>query len=594
MSLAHPQSHPPRRRCFVRLAFACVVTLSALPALAARLALVIGNAAYADSPLKNPVNDARAVDKALTGLGFTVTRVENLERDDIGLTIEGFATRIRPGDDVVVFYAGHGLQSKGVNYFPAVDARIRVESDIPLNSINLNHLLDRLDGARAAVKLVLLDACRNNPYARRFRSSARGLARVEVAPSGTLMHFATRPGSIAADGDGRNGLYTSHLLRHIATPGITVESMFKRVASDVRQASRGEQEPWVEGSLQGEFFFASGGTPVLDPLANVQVEPSGGGVDFGDLERARRERESVRASWTAWQSRMEADFEKAKGFSDPKLSAAAWERFLEAYPQDNPFSGEDERLRSEARERMAQAQLGWSGAMPAGKTFKDCGDCPEMVVIPSGSFEMGSNDGYAEEKPVHRVTISRSFALGKYEVTQGEWHALMGSNPSAFLSCGDNCPVERVSWEDAQEFIRRLNAKTGEHYRLPSEAEWEYACRAGGRHQYCGSDTIDSVAWYLRNSGSTTHRAGTKSANGFGLYDMSGNVYEWVQDCYNDSYAGAPSDGSAWESGDCRRRVLRGGSWDHSPPRSLSAFRGRFLAALRLYTFGLRLARTLR
>ena len=98
----------------------------------------------------------------------------------------------------------------------------------------------------------------------------------------------------------------------------------------------------------------------------------------------------------------------------------------------------------------------------------------------------------------------------------------------------------------------------------------------------------------MRNSGSTTHRAGTKSANGFGLYDMSGNVYEWVQDCYNDSYAGAPSDGSAWESGDCRRRVLRGGSWDHSPLRSLSAFRGRFLAALRLYTFGLRLARTLR
>ncbi len=131
----------------------------------------------------------------------------------------------------------------------------------------------------------------------------------------------------------------------------------------------------------------------------------------------------------------------------------------------------------------------------AGKIFKDCADCPEMVVIPAGSFDMGSNND-PSEKPVHRVTIGRAFAMGKTEVTQGQWKALMGNNPSKYSDCGDNCPVEQVSWDDARAFIEKLNAKTGKQYRLPTEAEWEYACRAGGQHEYCGGDNPDSVGWY--------------------------------------------------------------------------------------------------
>lgn len=207
-------------KSLILILFLLVGLTDAAPVWAKRLALVIGNADYSEGRLKNPVNDARAMDAKLTGLGFKVTKVENLIRKQIGRTVNGFASQIKPGDDVVVFYAGHGVQVKGVNYFPVVDAEIGSEEDVPLNSLNLNTLMERLDEAKAGVKLLLLDACRNNPYARSFRSGERGLARVTSASNGTLIHYATRPGSVAADSDGNsnNGLYTSQLLKQIDTP----------------------------------------------------------------------------------------------------------------------------------------------------------------------------------------------------------------------------------------------------------------------------------------------------------------------------------------------------------------------------------------
>jgi formylglycine-generating enzyme required for sulfatase activity len=228
--------------------------------------------------------------------------------------------------------------------------------------------------------------------------------------------------------------------------------------------------------------------------------------------------------------------------------------------------------------------------------FRDCPDCPEMVMIPAGSFEMGSPSGESgrsnDEGPVHRVSLER-FAIGKTEVTQGQWGAVMGNNPSQFSSCGDDCPVEKVSWEDAQEFARKLSAKTGKTYRLPSEAQWEYACRAGGRTLYCGSDNLDAVAWHGGNSGGRTHSAGLKQANAFGLVDMSGNVWEWVEDCSHNSYNGAPSDGSAWTNGSCDGRVLRGGSWSNDPRYARAARRSFSSPGLRDYSLGFRLTRML-
>lgn len=231
----------------------------------------------------------------------------------------------------------------------------------------------------------------------------------------------------------------------------------------------------------------------------------------------------------------------------------------------------------------------------AGKTFKDCTDCPEMVEIPAGSFAMGSNNGEADEKPLHNVTIAHPFAIGKTEVTQEQWRRVMGDNPSFFSSCDDTCPVEQVSWNDAQNFIKKLSAKTGKQYRLPTEAEWEYACRAGSQHEYCGSDIADTVSWNHLNSGSflfnTPHPVASKQANAFGLYDMSGNVWEWMEDNYHENYSGAPEDGSAWMNGSMH--VLRGGSWGKDPKFARAAARFKFSANYRDFSYGFRLVRTL-
>ena len=229
---------------------------------------------------------------------------------------------------------------------------------------------------------------------------------------------------------------------------------------------------------------------------------------------------------------------------------------------------------------------------PIGRTFKDCPECPNMVVLPAGNFDMGAKEGVGEASPVHRVSIGLPFAMGKTEVTQGEWKAVMGNNPGNFKNCGDTCPVEQVSWNDAKDFVQKLNAQTGRQYRLPSEAEWEYACRAGAQQKYCGGDKVDDVAWYSKNSGDHPHPVAAKLANTWDMRDMSGNLWEWVEDSFHADYAGAPIDGTAWQ-GDGTQRVLRGGSWSQISELVGATVRSGAAPALRDYYYGFRVARML-
>jgi len=172
----------------------------------------------------------------------------------------------------------------------------------------------------------------------------------------------------------------------------------------------------------------------------------------------------------------------------------------------------------------------------------------------------------------------KNYELGKFEVTQAEWRIIMGNDPSQFQGCGDKCPVDKVSWHDIQKFLQKLNTKTGKQYRLPTEAEWEYACYGGSLTEYCGSNDMNTVAWYEKNSSKTTHPVGQKQANGYGLYDMSGNVWEWQSDCYD---------------ADCTMRTLRGGSWDNSAFDARAVLHDVNEPSDRNYYSGFRLARTL-
>lgn len=222
-------------------------------------------------------------------------------------------------------------------------------------------------------------------------------------------------------------------------------------------------------------------------------------------------------------------------------------------------------------------------------------DSMEFVYVKGGTFKMGCTseqgaDCYDREKPVHEVRVS-SFSIGKYEVTQGQWLAVMGSNPRKFSGCSD-CPVEKVSWNDVQDFIRKLNELTGKRYRLPREAEWEYAARGGNKskgYKYAGSNSLSSVGWYKDNSGRKTHKVGQKRANELGLYDMSGNVYEWCEDRYGENYySKSPSSNPRGPSG-AAYRVFRGGGWSTVAGRCRVSYRYASPPAYWDYRIGFRL-----
>ena len=303
--------------------------------------------------------------------------------------------------------------------------------------------------------------------------------------------------------------------------------------------------------------------------------------------------------------------------SDEKITAEQkaniWEQFLRDYAQDDPATAHDDELRRAAAAKNAQWQQAATptpkptAAPSLPKEWKDPVTGMEFVLIPAGEFLMGTNCpdddpfteanefencGWKDEHPAHRVVIKEPFYMGKYEVTQEEWYNVMGNNPSAFKSekVGMNSrrhPVENISWNDAQEFVKRLNANPSHSplnqggqrgvFRLPSEAEWEYAARAGTQTAYSFGDDaarLGDYAWYDDNSDDMTHPVGEKLPNPFGLFDMHGNVWEWLADPWHENYDGAPIDGGVWENGgDSRYRLLRGGSWYFNSTNCRSANR---------------------
>ena len=295
-------------------------------------------------------------------------------------------------------------------------------------------------------------------------------------------------------------------------------------------------------------------------------------------------------------------------------------RYLEVAGQEGEDYTAALELLLDAEEAKASADR--RAALEPGTVFRDCAACPEMVVVPPGSFMMGSPateaGRYDDEGPRHRVTIGYPLAVGVYEVTFAEWDACVRAGGCAGYRPEDEgwgrgrLPVINVNWEDVQAYVAWLSSETEQEYRLLSESEWEYVARAGtqtARHWGAGSSGQCGYANGYDRTGDQKHDfgypiscsdgyadtapVGSFEPNAFGLYDVLGNVLEWTDDCMNESYAGAPTDGSPWASGDCTRRVLRGGSWILAPDRLRSAFRGWSRAGFRGFSLGFRLARTI-
>jgi len=557
-----------------------IALLAVVPAHAARQALVIGNDNYTSvSKLQKAGNDATAMARELKAAGFTVQLHRDLNYRGMVRTVETFTAGIKGGDEVVVFFAGHGVQIKSGAYLFLIDEAATTESEVEKTSYELNALTEKLSDAKAAFSLEMVDACRNNPLPKKQGRSVgnlRGLSAIEP-PKGQMVVYSASKGQMALDAlsekdKNPNSVFTREFVARMKKPGLRIEDLMREV-QDAVEALAGtvqhEQRPALYNEARGNFYFFGPTT--------VQVAPTKPETSDVQIEQQ---------AWTAAQS---------------GNTVAGYAAYLEEYPKG----------RFAAAARVAKASLvvvpavaSISPATPpvapppvppaaAGHSIKECADCPQMVAIPGGSFEMGSM--FLDEQPVHLVNVT-AFLLGRTEVTQGEWIAVMGSNPSTFKQCGVNCPVENISWNDAQEFARRLSQKTGKTYRLPSEAEWEYAARAGSNSKWSFGDDesqLAAYAWFYNNSGQTTHTVALKKPNSFGLYDMHGNVWEWVQDAWHENYQGAPSDGSAWvNGGDQAQRVRRGGARYDFSNILRSAYRNRSAAIHSFSGTGMRIART--
>ena len=609
--------------------------------------------------------------------------------------------------DVVVFYSGHGVPglNDGKGYLLPVDVTPRAaqEEGYPIDL--LYEKLGNLKNARSVQ--VYLEACFSGASAggQLVRSASpvvvrpalpKGLAGKVTAVS------ASGADQIASwDVKARHGLFTHHLLEALYGKGDT-DGDKKVTAKEVKAYLDGfmTRAAWLQHQREQDANVVSAPGTVLAsaPPDGFPERPSlDGGTGVGKKDETKTEEVAKVVKADPGKKEAALDREKRKlvqrglaslglykGFMDgafgPKTSGAirTWQK-AKGYGETGKLTKEqadalvaqgDEAEKKAARERVARekeeagrrareaaerersarearerekSERERALLMP-GRAFRDCPDCPEMVVVPAGSYLMGSphdeKKRQKDEGPRHRVTISQPFAVGKYEVTRREFGAfvhasghVMGGGcwvydsgerkwkrdaARSWRSPGfeqtDLDPVACVSWRDAQAYVNWVSEKTGKRYRLPSEGEWEYAARGGTRtSRYWGNDASAQCAhangadgtlkahysnwrWVVascRDGFVHTAPAGSFSANAFGLHDVLGNVWEWVEDCWNERYVGAPSDGSPWTGGDCGRRVLRGGSWFGRPGSLRSANRGGDRTGFRNNGSGFRVARTL-
>lgn len=595
-----------------------------------RLALVIGNDQYKKvEALKNARNDARLVAATLKAAKFEVTLVEDADRTKLFGAIESFGRRVAKGDDVVFFYAGHGVQIGANSVLLPVDIVAESERQVERDGVPLVDVQDALKDAR--VSILVIDACRDNPFPKQGTRSVggtRGLIPPEAANGQAIIMSAGRnqkaldlvPGQNDA-----NSLFTSEFVRVIRTPGLDVRAALVQVRDQVDdKAKRAShiQRPSLIDDLRGNFYFfvAPGSTLIINP----RPEPSSS-VRVQTAEEIEQQ---------AWEDAQKAD------------TWVAMSAYLTEYPMG--------RFASRARIRMAtlrpipaqapfQPEVVTTVNAPtqpppkSGEVFRDCGECPDMLPIPAGIFEMGSLSSevgrYQSEGPHHRVTVS-SFFLGRTHVTRSQYAAFVnetGYDVGQDCSTSENGngeartvrnwrepghqqqdshPVVCVNWNDAKAYVDWLFHKTGKRYRLPTEAEWEYAARAGTTTaRYWGSmqDRPCSFSNLPSRFGKPTllglfdcddgHAysapTGSFKPNAFGLYDMIGNAWQWLDDCWHGNYNGAPANGSAWMGCDSSvGHVLRGGSWRSDPRFARSAGREMGMSTRRIDDTGFRVART--
>lgn len=551
-----------------------LLPLLAVPGLAqqtsesARIALVIANEAYSEVPIGGAVQQGRAVAETLRAGGFDVVAVENADRNALRQAIAGFASKLQRGAQVVVFYSGHAIQQRNRNFMLPVQNGAEA-------AVDLDEIVDPLIVARPASALLFINAGRDNPW----QGQARGLLPIE-AMEGIAALFPNAPGKALPAGPDRAG---DAWLKTIRTPGLEMAQALKQVRDTVSRDTRRSQQLWLSAEPPKGLVV----TPVARPVAVAQG--SRAVIPPPQTPGATQDAAYDLAFWESIRN---------------SRSAAEYRAYLDAYPNGRFASlartrEQEYRASPTAPAAVAAVASPPAAPQPVGAPQRDCAGCPEVVAIPAGGFQMGSNDLYEFEKPVHPVSV-RGFYLGAREVTFEEWDLCIdqgGCNhrpDDRGLGRGKR-PVTDIHWNDANAYLAWLSAKSGKSYRLPTESEWEYAARAGTATTYPWGQTLvkeraNCLGCNDQKRGSAV-AAGQFPANAFGLYDMAGNAAEWVADCWSENYRSSPRDGSAYTVGGCRERVLRGGSFNNDPRYLRSAARFKYEADVRFYTNGFRVAR---
>lgn len=552
-----------------------------------RVALVIGNAAYRQAALANAAADARAVADALRQGEFDLVSVENADRAALERAAATFRGKLARGGQAVIFYAGHAVQWRGRNFLVPVDATLRGPADLPREALDLDGLVDALIVSRPASAVIVLDAARDNPWQAAL-GGGKGLAPIEPIEAIAIM-APVAPGRTIAETPGRSNPAIAEWLKAVRTPGLDMTTALGRTRDAVSRSTRKAQQVWIS-SL---------------PPAGLVVTPTAGPVAVALTTRGVITAPPPPGPQSDQLGPYELSFWETISKSQ---NPDEYRAYLEAYPNGR-FAGlartREQFYRSRGQAGGASQPTAIASARPSAApsptaTARDCDDCPQLTMVPAGSFEMGSNEMFEFEKPVRSVAIASPFYIGTYEVTFEQWDVCVAEGGCSHRPGDRNLgrgrrPVTDIHWNDANAYVVWLSYKTGRKYRLPTEAEWEYAARGGTTTSYPWGSSLDREMANCVGCNAQPRRqaseVGQFPPNRFGLYDMAGNAAEWVADCWSENYRASPRDGSAYAPPGCRERVLRGGSFNNDPRYLRSAARFKYESDVRFYTNGFRVVR---
>ncbi|MBN3036792.1 MAG: SUMF1/EgtB/PvdO family nonheme iron enzyme [Bacteroidales bacterium] len=595
------------------------------------MALVIGNGDYRHgASLRNPVNDAGLMAATLQELGFEVILQKDAGRIQIAQAVADFWSRLSEYDVALFYYAGHGVQIDGINYLIPVDAELKDKNMVAFEAISVNDIVSKFDYYTDNTNIIILDACRHNPFRAWTRGNERGFVAMKPA-SGTLIAFATSEGETADDGAGNHGLYTEKLVQQMKMPQ-SVESVFKNTRREVESASNYRQSPQEWTKLVGDFYFL----PSQDMSPGEPLPPEIGTpesiLEYGSIQLT-----------TELTGQLYLD-------GNPLTPITANTRVpvnkVTAGPHTLELRGEENWSRHIhiAKDQTLELTIEKKALPPTDNKPAGVDYGIEMVFVQGGTFTMGctgeqGSDCEDDEKPAHQVTLS-DYYIGKYEVTVGQFKQFIDATgyrtdaekgggsylwngkkweikESVTWRCNaegntrpvseNGHPVIHVSWNDATEYCKWLSRQTGKNYRLPTEAEWEYAARSRGKaYKYSwgnggpSGNIADESAkkvfsdwsvWKGYDDGYVyTAPVGKFNANDLGLHDMSGNVWEWCSDWYGALYYSASPVSNPWGPSDGTHRVVRGGSWGDGPRGCRVSSRSRGTPDLRYDGNGFRLA----